>query len=162
MNNSHVRGFTLIELLIVIAIIGVLAGLGGVAASKAVLMAKKAKARTTVQTLTVALDRYKNDVGIYPPDDSPATVMNHLTGFKESPDQLSNDFDPDWHGPYYNATKKEFYMRQRNMALIDPWMKPYQFALKKPKNNVTGCDVWSWGPNGIDDGGSGDDIGNWQ
>jgi len=49
MNNSHVRGFTLIELLIVIAIIGVLAGLGGVAASKAVLMAKKAKARTTVR-----------------------------------------------------------------------------------------------------------------
>ncbi len=28
--------------------------------------AKKAKARTTVQTLMVALDRYKNDVGHYP------------------------------------------------------------------------------------------------
>ena len=87
MNKHFFRGFTLIELLIVIAIIGVLAGLGGVAASKAVEMAKKAKARTTVQTLTVALDRYKNDVGIYPLDDSPQTVMNCLTGFKESPDE---------------------------------------------------------------------------
>ena len=29
-------------------------------------LARKAKARTTVQTLMVALDRYKNDVGHYP------------------------------------------------------------------------------------------------
>ena len=80
------------------------------AAQQVIKTARKAKARATVDALTLALETYKNDMGVYPPDESSKMVMNHLTGFKESPSEMSADFkkEPDWNGPYYEAKKKEF------------------------------------------------------
>jgi general secretion pathway protein G len=157
------KGFTLIELLIVIAIIGVLAGLGGIAAQSVSKMARRSKAKTVIDSLSLALDQYKNDVGIYPPDDSSTMVMNHLTGFKESTKERSPDFKNDryWNGPYYEAKKKEFKGGAVNAGLIDPWNQVYRFRLKEPERNPFKFDVYSTGPNQIDDNGAGDDIGNW-
>lgn len=163
MKRHEHKGFTLIELLIVIAIIGVLAGLGGVAAQGVIKAARKAKARATVDALTLSLETYKNDIGVYPPDDSSKMVMNHLTGFKESHTETSADFkkDPDWNGPYYDAKRKEFKAGMMNEALIDPWNQEYKFRLSKPVRNTFKCDVYSTGPNMKDEDGGGDDIGNW-
>ena len=126
--------------------------------------AKKAKARTTVQTLMVALDRYKNDVGHYPLTNDSRLVANEITGFKSSPDALDDMSvqNTNWNGPYYTASKKDFYMRQRNQALIDPWGQPYHFEIINPRHNTHGCDIWSSGPNQKNQNGSGDDINNWD
>ncbi|HWB11616.1 MAG TPA: prepilin-type N-terminal cleavage/methylation domain-containing protein [Pirellulales bacterium] len=62
-------GFTLIELLTVIVIIGMLAALVTVAASKAITTARNTQITTEIGLLDSALQTYKNDAaGAYPPD----------------------------------------------------------------------------------------------
>lgn len=69
------RAFTLVEILVVIAIIGILAGLivslSGIAAAKM----RRAKAEAARDALVTAIQSYKNKKGFYPPD-SPASDAN--------------------------------------------------------------------------------------
>jgi len=60
------RSFTLIELLVVIAIIAVLAGLLFPAISGARKQAKKAKARSQINALKIAIGQYKQTYGYLP------------------------------------------------------------------------------------------------
>lgn len=62
------QGFTLVEMLVVIAIIGVIAGLVTVAASRALTYAKKMVIVTDFTQLDMALKAYKDKYGEYPPD----------------------------------------------------------------------------------------------
>ena len=157
------RGFTLIELLVVISIIGILAGLGITAYPAVMKLAKKNKAKATIQSLELAIKQYYNDFGVYPDDSSPKAVMNVLTGygeFTDKPDPKITD-NPDWNGPYYAAKKNQFEYNELNEALLDPWLSPYQFNLSDPQHNHFAFDIWSPGPNKKDEKGEGDDIKNW-
>ena len=161
------KGFTLIELLVVISIIGVLAGMGMAVGPMITKQAKKMQAKSVINGLQMALSRYKNDYGIYPNDETSVGVINDLTGYKNSPtepDEMYTLKDPDWKGPYFGeGTKPRDYDRgEKNRALLDPWMKPYQFNLNNPKYNSFTCDIYSFGPDGIDDKGKGDDVTNWK
>ncbi|HID75655.1 MAG TPA: type II secretion system protein, partial [Planctomycetaceae bacterium] len=66
--------FTLIEMLIVVTIIGILAGLLLVGIQAARSAARRAAIRMDIQQLQDALERYKADVGEYPPD---LSLLNH-------------------------------------------------------------------------------------
>lgn len=67
--SSRTRhAFTLVELLVVITIIGILAGLITAAAFRARIAAKQAVIKIEMEQLSMAIERYKNDVGEYPPD----------------------------------------------------------------------------------------------
>lgn len=46
-------------------------------------------------------------------------------------------------------------------GLKDPWDHDYEYN-PEGKHNEGGFDLWSRGPNGKDDNGSGDDICNWK
>ena len=62
------KGFTLVELLVVIAIIGVLATLITVAATAGRQYVKMGVIKTEMGQIEMALERYKNEFGEYPPD----------------------------------------------------------------------------------------------
>ena len=157
------RGFTLLELLIVIAIIGILAGMGITVYPMVITHAKKQQARTTIKNLELALAAYKSDFGIYPNDETPEGVMNDLTGFCAEPNAKDPKYnDPEWNGPYYQGDAKNFEFGMRNKALLDPWMNKYQFSLSEPVHNPFSIDIWSAGPNRKDEKGGGDDITNWK
>lgn len=68
--------FTLIELMIVIVIIAILAGLTTVGTRIAIRRSKEATVTLALEQLSMAIEKYKSDVGEYPPD---FTDLNAVT-----------------------------------------------------------------------------------
>lgn len=62
------KAFTLVELMIVVVIIAILAGLTTLGTRVAIRKSKEAVTRLSLEQLSMALEKYKNDVGEYPPD----------------------------------------------------------------------------------------------
>jgi general secretion pathway protein G len=134
-------GFTLVEILVVIAIIGLLAGLtlsnvgtlfGGSQVNIAKLM--------VTQSLKTPLTTYRLQMGDYP------STEEGLQALFTAP---ANKADR-WRGPYIADGTKS--------PLLDPWNEPYQYRYPGTRNKG-GYDVWSKGPDKVD--GTDDDIGNW-
>ncbi len=65
---ARTKGFTLVELLIVIIIIGLLAGMITAGVAVAMRRAKRAQISLEMGQLALALERYKEQHGEYPPD----------------------------------------------------------------------------------------------
>jgi len=73
MKNQN-KGFTLIELVVVVAIIGILAGIGIATYSSANKKARDGKRKADIESIRSALEMYKADVGSYPDDLSDLTA----------------------------------------------------------------------------------------
>jgi general secretion pathway protein G len=136
---SH-RGFTLLEILVVLAIIGLVAGLaiskiGGIFDS-----AKMDAARLFVNTsVKTPLTTYKIHMGDYP------STADGLGALITAPAARADN----WHGPYIEGSK----------VPTDPWGEPYQYQYPGTRNKG-GFDIWSKGPD--HQSGTEDDIGNWE
>lgn len=133
------RGFTLLEILVVLAIIGLLAGLaitkvdgifGGAQASAAQLF--------VTQTAKTSLMTYRLQTGSYP------STAEGLQALVSAPAGAAGK----WQGPYVEGGK----------IPVDPWGEPYQYAFPG-KRNTSGYDLWSKGPDKQSE--TADDIGNW-
>ena len=74
--TAKIRSFTLVELLIVIAIIGVLAGILLSVFGDIPDEAKKAKASSRISQIAAAISNFKNDFGFYPPDGTQADLQD--------------------------------------------------------------------------------------
>jgi general secretion pathway protein G len=147
---SCVRGFTLVELLVVIAILGILIGLVTAGAQAARRRGAVTKAKTTIAGLETAIAMYESDMGEYPPSGNSELI----SALQDDPDDL------DWSGPYMEFKQEDL----KGGELMDPWGRPYQYESVNggaPEHRTKSFDLWSLGPDGTDDGGTGDDIYNW-
>ena len=150
MSQRERRGFTLVELLVVIAILGILISLVTAGAQSARRRGAVTKAKSTIAGIETAIAMYNGDFGNYPASGNDTLVK----ALAEDPG------DPDWQGPYMEFKQDELSGGQ----LLDPWGKPYVYTSVNggsPQHRTRSYDLYSLGPNGADDGGTGDDIINW-
>lgn len=171
LNTDH--GFTLIELIVVMAIVGILAGLVTVAAQTARKQALVAKAKATISAIETALGMFQADIGFYPSQDagsSPTTNINLIAALSTyganvwTGTQSVAITSANWNGPYMQFRTNELTTAG---SLVDPWDVSYMYN-NPGANHGTGADhssyvdIWSCGPNGTNETGNGDDSSNWK
>jgi general secretion pathway protein G len=138
--RSRSTGFTLLEILVVLAIIGLLAGLAITNVDKIFGGAQDTTAKLfATQTMKTSLTRYRIDMGSYP------TTAEGLQALVAPPSARAER----WNGPYVENGKMP----------KDPWDEPYQYEYPG-KRNKDGYDLWSKGKD--KQSGTSDDIGNWE
>jgi len=173
-------GFTLVELLVTIAIIVVLAGFVTVGVMSARKRAVAAVTKTQLQGLCASITMYENDTGEYPAgdgngptskgtprardDSGNAKLVMALLGLDESGKKVGT--------VYWKAKDKSLSdsvsMSGKKVAL-DGWKVPFIYRSAYDENgdlrdnihNEDDYDLYSCGPNMVDDKGEGDDITNW-
>jgi len=92
-NTSNSRaGFTLVEILLVVAILGILAGVAVTKLSGRTKAASIAATRTSISAVGTAIDAYEVDNGIYP-----QSLLNLQTKGNEN----------NWNGPYMKSPPKD-------------------------------------------------------
>jgi len=135
--RSPRAGFTLIEMMVVIAIIGTLAMLVGPSVFRNVGDANIVAARTQIETLSVALESYRLDIGAYP------TTEEGLEVLRTRPNAAGAAASR-WRGPYL-----------RRVIPLDPWGRPYIYV-SPGVHNPESYDLYSLGRDG-EPGGEGED-----
>jgi general secretion pathway protein G len=119
------------EMMVVVAILVVLAGVGGVIYQRYMDEARKSTAQSQSRILAETASAYQLKYGEYPAS-LDALIQPTADGGK----------------PFLEAS-----------ALIDPWGRAYQYAVPGPHHPSTGApDVWSQGANLGDPNGA---VGNW-
>lgn len=98
-------GFTLVEILLVVAILGILAGVATVSIRGRMMGAQVNAARTSIQAIGTAIDTYEVDNGVLP-----ASLQNLLT--------KGNEYN--WNGPY---------LKDGRMPKT-PWGDDFQYTVK--------------------------------
>lgn len=150
------EGFTLVELMTVVAIIAVLIGMVVGIAGYASRKAAVARAQTDLEKIKAAVEEFRVLYGYVPTNTMPDNSAN-LTG------QL-------WVKPQREGRAPLLIMKgwtdtNTSYRILDPWGNDYRY-LRRPtppyatnNNSRFGYDLWSLGPDALDDS---DDITNWR
>lgn len=153
------KSFTLVELMVVVAVIGIVAGIVLAAAGGVQKKAARDQTRAEIKTMMVALEKYRTDQMSFPGDSNASRVMLFTN--------LTN----------YMAFKTT---QVTNNQVLDPYGYPYWYRLvpaggrsgSGATNMLEMAEVWSAGPNGksgltnnpplLTDSNNFDDLGSWQ
>jgi len=132
-------GFTLVELLVVLAILGLLAGLVGPQVMKFLGSSKTKTAALQIENLSSTLDLYRLEIGRYPSNDE------GLQALVSAPSGVDG-----WNGPYL----------KNGQVPKDPWGFDYQYRYPGEHGGV---DIWSLGADNREGGeGESADIKSWE
>ncbi len=131
--HSFQKGFTLIEIMVVITILGLLAGVIGVAVVNQLEDSRVQTAQIQLKQIADAVDLYQVKYGKYP-----ATAEGGLELLKTPPNNGK---------PVMDRIPK------------DPWDSEYVYICPGMHNQAK-YDIESYGPDGVD--GGGDDIESWS
>jgi len=144
------RGFTLIEVLLVLVIIGVLAGVLVMTVGDKPDQAKIEATRIIISKVVNELEGFKGLFNQYPDEN-----MGGIKALVEKPDFGDNEtLASKWRAPF--MTRKQ---------LKDAWDRDLMYeVVDEQSGDVTRkvVHVWSLGPNGQDENGTGDDIKSWE
>jgi general secretion pathway protein G len=138
-------GFTLVEVLLVIAIIGILAGVFIVTVGGTQDKATKDSAVFLIEKVCSKLEQYKLNIGEYPGD-----AEGGLDALVTKPSFTDEKLAEKWAGPYMTDP-------------IDGWGNKLGYERSEPGSEEAKTlpyKVWSYGPNKQDDNGADDDIKN--
>jgi len=157
------KAFTLMELLVVVLILGLLATIAVGVYTTQVERARYAAARTTINAIELACNRYQLDVGEFPPSGSEITagtttfegngwmylaLTRSLSGNTSSPASVR------WQGPYIDVKKMHLgdisgnsfddpstsmTVTMAGVQILDPWGSPYRYVrcCGSPADNYT-------------------------
>jgi prepilin-type N-terminal cleavage/methylation domain-containing protein len=157
--SSRSKGFTLIELLIVVAIIGVLSGLGIWAYMLGIDRAKNARAQSDLNRLAKAIAQLNVDTGLMPNKESVSTCDKSggiISGAAPgnsiffSPGHQSLNRSGLWNnfanndgstGPAVTSWKGPYMDGDISQVPLDPWGNPYEYDGDYIcKADVKGCE----------------------
>jgi prepilin-type N-terminal cleavage/methylation domain-containing protein len=145
--------FTLIELLTVIAIISILATLVLAAASGLEAAAARKRATSEISGLSIALENYKTDNGVYPPAYAPNSPPGSDSVLLGPPSANYIDFDPSIAGGAYQNASETLYTALSGgqtmfTSTVAPTGKAYFAFTKKqvgsPTFNTYVQDPWGY------------------
>jgi len=131
------QGFTLIEILLVLAIIGMLAGVTIFAIGGIGKRARIDTTKATLETVANALDTYQLHVGHYPTEEE-----GNLDALRVKPSFDSDQLADKWSGPYLKK------------APVDAWNNPLSYEIRTATSEDSTeppYRLWSNGPDGMSD-----------
>ena len=128
--------FTLIEVMIVVIILAALAAMVVPYLGDVPNQAKCNITKVDLSQIGMVLQLYKLETGSFPKD---------LNALKSVPPGVAGRTTP-------------YYFKD----LIDAWKAPFKYKCPGSHNNTPGYDLYSTGPNKLDDNGALDDISNWE
>jgi general secretion pathway protein G len=142
--RARARGFTLIEVMIVIAIVLALTAIVGIALFGRKEQADASLAQTDINTMKNALKLFRLDFNRWPTDEEGVRVLWD----KEA---LDAEADVALWKKYLEEPLPE-----------DRWGNEWGYRQISEREDETEYDLWSYGPNGEDESGEGDDITSWR
>ncbi len=131
------NGFTILEITVVLALIAVIMGFVGPKMLEQLEGSKPKTAKIQIKMLRGAVDTLRLDIGRYP------NTQEGLALLVTKPADLQ--LAAKWRGPYLDG----------DVVPVDPWDKPYRYALGGANNQ--GFALYSFGKDGKI-GGEGDDA----
>lgn len=90
--------------------------------------------------MEMALAMYRQDYDEYPPG---------------GPTGLSRLGKPGKRGAYYEFRESQL---DPELRVLDPWRHPYVYRVHRREGKADRVELYSVGPNGIDEAGKGDDV----
>lgn len=132
---TNESGFTLLEIMIVVTIIALLLGTAIYKLGGNVEYARHTRIQADVQGISTQLKLYESMNGFYPPTEQGLQALVTQATTEPRPSR--------WYQLYKEMPK-------------DPWQNPYVYRCPGIRNPES-FDLYSTGPNRIDDNGGGDD-----
>lgn len=142
--RTRARGFTLIEVMIVIAIVLALSAIVALRLFGRKEQADVSLTQTDVNNIKRAFQLFRLDFNRWPTDEEGVAVL----------------WDKEKLDPEADQTKWQKYLDEP-MAK-DRWGNEWEYRQLSERGDETEYDLWSFGPNGEDESGEGDDITSWR